>query len=69
VIGEDLFVTTKVWIVPIFGTTKLHRLDENIGAAKIDLSIKDINEINEALATIEVKGHRYNDQAQKMINR
>ena len=59
----------KSWIVPIPGTTKLHRLEENVGAANIALSVDDIKEINEALSTIEIQGARYSEQAQKMINR
>lgn len=59
----------KPWIVPIPGTTKLHRLNENIGAVDITLSSTDIQQINNALANIEVKGARYSEQAQKMINR
>jgi aryl-alcohol dehydrogenase-like predicted oxidoreductase len=59
----------KPWIVPIPGTTKLHRLEENLGAAEIRLSDDDLKEINEALSNIEVRGNRYSDQAQKMVNR
>src|SRR6202012_1692685 len=44
----------KPWIVPIPGTTKLHRLEENLGAVDIELSGKDMEDINEALANIEV---------------
>ncbi|MFN2152653.1 MAG: aldo/keto reductase, partial [Anaerolineales bacterium] len=49
----------KPWIVPIPGTRKLHRLDENLGAVDIELSAKDLNEIREAMANISVVGHRY----------
>jgi aryl-alcohol dehydrogenase-like predicted oxidoreductase len=59
----------KTWIVPIPGTTKLHRLEENIGAAKITLSSDELKEINDAISKIEVQGARYSEQAQKMINR
>lgn len=59
----------KPWIVPIPGTTKLHRLEENLGAAGIQLSGNDLREIHEALSNIEVQGHRYSEQAQKMVNR
>jgi aryl-alcohol dehydrogenase-like predicted oxidoreductase len=59
----------KPWIVPIPGTTKLHRLQENIGAAEIELSTNELKEINEAISKIEVQGARYSAQAQKMINR
>ena len=59
----------KPWIVPIPGTTKIHRLEENTGAARLVLSAEDLTQINEALSTIDVQGNRYNEQAQKMINR
>ena len=59
----------KPWIIPIPGTTKLHRLQENLGAVDISLSPNDLREINEALSNIEVQGARYSEQAQKMINR
>ncbi|HEU5051743.1 MAG TPA: aldo/keto reductase [Hanamia sp.] len=62
-------VAQKPWIVPIPGTTKLHRLQENIGAARITLSTDDLKEIDEALSNIEILGERYGEQAQKMINR
>lgn len=59
----------KPWIVPIPGTTKLHRLKENAGAAAIDLSEENLAAIKSALSNIEVKGARYSEKAQKMINR
>jgi len=59
----------KPWIVPIPGTTKPHRLEENVASVKLTLHIKDLKEINEALSNIEVQGARYSEQAQKMINR
>jgi aryl-alcohol dehydrogenase-like predicted oxidoreductase len=59
----------KPWIVPIPGTTKLHRLEENLGATEIVLSDGDLKEINDALANIEVQGARYSEGAQKMIDR
>ena len=59
----------KPWIVPIPGTTKLHRLEENIVSADISLSTHDLEEISKALSKIEVKGTRYSEQAQKMIDR
>jgi aryl-alcohol dehydrogenase-like predicted oxidoreductase len=62
-------LTQKPWIVPIPGTTKLHRLEENLGAANILLAESDLKEINEALSNIEVQGNRYSEQAQKMVNR
>ena len=49
----------KPWIVPIPGTTKLHRLEENIGAASVELTAEDLRHIEEALARIKVQGDRY----------
>lgn len=59
----------KPWIVPIPGTTKMHRLAENISAADITLGTDDLKEINDAVANIEIVGARYSEQAQKMVNR
>ena len=55
----------KSWIVPIPGTTKLSRLDENIGAAAIVLSPDDLNEINTAASKIKVLGDRYPEEQEK----
>ncbi len=49
----------KPWIVPIPGTTKTHRLEENVGAAKIELGADDLKQIDEALSRIPVEGARY----------
>lgn len=68
-IALSWLLAQKPWIVPIPGTTKLHRLEENLGAVNIKLSEKDLKKINEALSNIEVQGHRYSEQAQKMVNR
>ena len=68
-IALSWLLAQKPWIVPIPGTTKLHRLEENLGAAEIVLSETDLKKINEALSHIEVQGHRYSEQAQKMVNR
>jgi aryl-alcohol dehydrogenase-like predicted oxidoreductase len=59
----------KPWIVPIPGTTKLHRLEENVGAAAISLNAGDLKEINEAVTKIEVQGARYPEQLQKLAGR
>ncbi|MGN6541046.1 MAG: aldo/keto reductase [Ginsengibacter sp.] len=59
----------KRWIVPIPGTTKLHRVEDNVGAAAIKLSAENLREINEAVSHIEVQGARYSEQGQKMIDR
>jgi aryl-alcohol dehydrogenase-like predicted oxidoreductase len=56
----------KPWIVPIPGTTKLHRLDENLGAASLDLSPADLREIEEAASRITVEGDRYPKHLEKM---
>jgi aryl-alcohol dehydrogenase-like predicted oxidoreductase len=59
----------KPWIVPIPGTTKLHRLEENLAAAEVDLSPDDIREIDTAFAAIPVQGARYPEQLQKRVGR
>jgi aryl-alcohol dehydrogenase-like predicted oxidoreductase len=59
----------KPWIVPIPGTTKLHRLQENVAAASIELSEGDLREIESATSGITVQGARYSEGAQRMINR
>lgn len=59
----------KSWIVPIPGTTKPHRLEENIVSTQIILSANDLKEINNALANIEVLGARYSEQSQRLIDR
>jgi aryl-alcohol dehydrogenase-like predicted oxidoreductase len=59
----------RPWIVPIPGTTKLHRLEENLGAANVELSPDDLREIDAAASRITVHGHRYSEGSQKMIDR
>jgi aryl-alcohol dehydrogenase-like predicted oxidoreductase len=59
----------KTWIVPIPGTTKLHRLDENIGAATVELTTEDLRDIRAAVTAIEVQGARYPDQLERLVNR
>lgn len=59
----------KPWIVPIPGTTKLHRLEENIGAAEIELTSDDLRELDRLTAQVKVQGARYGEGSQKMINR
>jgi len=59
----------KPWIVPIPGTTKLQRLQENIGAASVELSEEDLREIERATSEITVEGARYSEGAQRMVNR
>jgi len=58
----------KPWIVPIPGTRKLHRLEENIGAADVELSGDELAEIEAAASKIQVQGGRYNEAAERMTN-
>src|SRR3954451_9672366 len=57
----------KPWIVPIPGTTKRHRLDENLAAADIGLTVNDLREIEAALAPITVQGARYSEEMQRQV--
>ncbi len=59
----------KPWIVPIPGTTKLHRLEENIGAVNVGLSPEDLRELETAASRIAVQGARYPEELQKMVGR
>jgi aryl-alcohol dehydrogenase-like predicted oxidoreductase len=59
----------KPWIVPIPGTTKPHRLEENLGAAAIELTSDDLRAIEEALSAVEVQGARYPEHLQKRVGR
>jgi aryl-alcohol dehydrogenase-like predicted oxidoreductase len=59
----------KPWIVPIPGTTKLHRLEENIGAAAVELTTDDLREIDSAASKITVRGARYPEHIEQMSNR
>ncbi|MBX3381769.1 MAG: aldo/keto reductase [Phycisphaeraceae bacterium] len=59
----------KPWIVPIPGTTKMHRLEENLGAAAIALSARDLEEIEAAVARVPIQGERYTPAQQKMVGR
>src|SRR5205085_8410074 len=59
----------KPWIVPIPGTTKLNRLEENIGAASITLTPDDLREIDRAASQITVQGARYPEQLEQMTGR
>jgi aryl-alcohol dehydrogenase-like predicted oxidoreductase len=59
----------KPWIVPIPGTTKLHRLEENLGGADVTLSAQDLREIDAATSQVTVQGARYSEGAQKLIER
>jgi aryl-alcohol dehydrogenase-like predicted oxidoreductase len=59
----------KPWIVPIPGTTKLHRLEENLGAAVVELTAGDLQDIDQAAAKITVQGNRYPDRLEAMTGR
>jgi len=59
----------KPWIVPIPGTTKLHRLEENLGAAAVELTSDDLREIENAAAKIAVQGERYPERMKQMTDR
>jgi len=59
----------KAWIVPIPGTTKLHRLEENIGAAAVELTTEDLRDIEKAASKITVHGARYPEHIERMSNR
>jgi len=59
----------KPWMVPIPGTTKLHRLEENLGGADVELSAEDLKQIESAFAGIEVQGERYPEAMQKLVGR
>ncbi|AQG78622.1 aldo/keto reductase [Spirosoma montaniterrae] len=62
-------LTRKPWIVPIPGTTKLHRLTENNGAASIELTTDDLRDIDNAAAQITVQGARYPESSERMTGR
>lgn len=59
----------KPWIAPIPGTTKLYRLEENLGAADVELSAEDLREIESAVSGVEVQGDRYPEYMKSLVNR
>jgi len=59
----------KPWIVPIPGTTKLERLEENVGAVRVELTSHDLREIDSAASKITVQGARYPEELQKLVGR
>ena len=59
----------KPWFVPIPGTTKLHRLRENIGALSLELTREDLRELESAASTIAIQGARYPEEMQKLVDR
>jgi len=68
-IALSWLLAQKPWIVPIPGTTKLHRLEENLAAASLKLTPRDLQEIDEASSSIEVVGARYPEAMDKMTGR
>jgi aryl-alcohol dehydrogenase-like predicted oxidoreductase len=60
-------LSRKPWIVPIPGTTKMHRLEENLGAADIELEAGELQDLNAALAKIEISGDRYPAEYAKRV--
>ena len=62
-------LSKKPWIVPIPGTTKLHRLEENLGALNVNLSPGDLRELESATSKIPAQGARYPEELQKMVGR
>lgn len=59
----------KPWIAPIPGTTKIHRLEENVGGASVELSADDLSKIDAALSTIEIVGARYPQHLQRLVGK
>jgi aryl-alcohol dehydrogenase-like predicted oxidoreductase len=59
----------KPWIVPIPGTTKVRRLEENLGGATVELTADDLRKIEDAASKITIRGHRYAEASQRMIDR
>jgi len=59
----------RPWIVPIPGTTKLHRLEENLGGVSVELTREDLKAINDTISAIEVQGERYPASLQNLVNR
>lgn len=68
-IALQWLLARKPWIVPIPGTTKLHRLEENLGGASVELTPADMTHIEQALATVDVQGDRYAASHQQFVNR
>jgi aryl-alcohol dehydrogenase-like predicted oxidoreductase len=67
-IALSWLLSRKPWIVPIPGTTKLHRLEENLGAVEVPLTSADFAEIEQALEGIAIHGQRYSEGAQRMVD-
>jgi aryl-alcohol dehydrogenase-like predicted oxidoreductase len=59
----------KPWILPIPGTTKLNRLEENLAAANVELTSDDLHDIEDTVSGVEVRGDRYSPQMQQRVDR
>lgn len=59
----------KPWIVPIPGTTKIHRLEENLGAVSVKLTTDELNEIEASVSKIKISGHRYSENNEKAVDK
>lgn len=59
----------RPWITPIPGTTKLHRLEENLGAVDVELSSDDLTQLDQLTKSVNIQGARYSEGAQKLVNR
>jgi aryl-alcohol dehydrogenase-like predicted oxidoreductase len=68
-IALSWLLAQKPWIVPIPGTTKMHRLEENIGSVTVELTKTDLSEIEIAASKINIQGNRYSEVSQKMIDK
>jgi aryl-alcohol dehydrogenase-like predicted oxidoreductase len=68
-IALSWLLAQKPWIVPIPGTTKAHRVEENIAAAEVELSEDQLSEIEEGASRITLQGARYNEANQRTIDR
>jgi aryl-alcohol dehydrogenase-like predicted oxidoreductase len=68
-LGSAWLLAQKLWIVPIPGTRKVSRLEENLGAAELHLTPEDLREIASAAAQISVQGARYPEHLQKLVGR
>ncbi len=62
-------IAQKSWIVPILGTTKLHRLEENLAAVDVALTSEDLSELDRLTVNVKVMGARYGEGSQKLVNR
>tara|TARA_R110000744_G_scaffold4834_3_gene17171 strand:- start:1342 stop:1647 length:306 start_codon:yes stop_codon:yes gene_type:complete len=64
-ISLALVIAQKPWIVPIPGTTKIYRLEENLGAALVELTVEELQEIKSASKQIQIMGERYTEKIEK----